>query len=355
MHIGKTIQELITASRDLDLTCLMGDPQTLLQQVVAPGQPGAGNLAFVWTKEALELCQQLRLSQRPALVVSQDLLPAAAEAITPANYAPIVIATAKAEWAMVTICQQLMKDHRSHQQGIHPTCVVDPSAQIASDAQIGPYSIIGAGVTIASRVRVGSHVVIEDQVAIGADSVIMHHVTIGARTTIGQRAVIKPGAVLATDGFGFLPHNGANHAIPHLGTVTLGDDVQLGANNCVDRGKIEATIIGDGTKLDNLCHVGHNVQVGRHCLLAAQSGIGGTSKIGDRMMAGGQTGIYDHVTIPADTAFGFRAGVTKSIAKSGVYANIPHMPLKDFLKSMAVFKVLPQLKKDIDHLKGQDS
>jgi len=195
--------------------------------------------------------------------------------------------------------------------GLHPLCDVHPSAQIGDGARIGPFVTIGAGCVIGPGARIASHVSIGDAARIGSDALILQGVRIGPRVRIGDRFICQPGAVIGGDGFSFVtPEKSgveeiretlgvrADHhpqgwiRIHSLGSVVIGDDVELGANVCIDRGTIRDTEIGSGTKLDNLVHVGHNVTVGRDCLLCGQVGIAGSARIGDRVVMGGATKIF---------------------------------------------------------------
>jgi UDP-3-O-[3-hydroxymyristoyl] glucosamine N-acyltransferase len=186
--------------------------------------------------------------------------------------------------------------------GVHATCVIEASAQIADGAAIGPFVIIGAGVRIGARARIAAHVSIAEGAVIGEDALILQGARIGARVRIGERFICHPGAVIGSDGFSFVTPEksgveqvrqtlGTRDAVQaqewtrihSLGGVNIGDDVEIGANACIDRGTIRDTVIGRGTKLDNMVHVAHNVQVGQDCLLCGQVGIAGSARIGDRV------------------------------------------------------------------------
>ncbi|MDD8022148.1 MAG: UDP-3-O-(3-hydroxymyristoyl)glucosamine N-acyltransferase [Paracoccaceae bacterium] len=217
--------------------------------------------------------------------------------------------------------------------GIHPSAVIDPSAQIGDGAAIGPFVVIGRGVQIGANARIAAHASIAEGARIGDDALILHGVRIGARVVIGARFICQPGAVIGADGFSFVTpeksgieeiretlgqregiHPQSWTRIHSLGTVQIGDDVEVGANATVDRGTVRATRIGRGTKLDNLVHVGHNVQVGEDCLLCGQVGIAGSSRIGDRVVLAGQCGVSDNIFVGNDVIAG---GATK------IFSNAP--------------------------------
>lgn len=217
--------------------------------------------------------------------------------------------------------------------GIHPTAVIDPTAEIGEGAAIGPFVVIGRGVVIGPGARIAAQVVISEHVKIGAQALVLQGVKIGARVVIGDRFICQPGAVIGSDGFSFVtPEKSGVEEIREtlgqraeireqhwtrihsLGTVEIGDDVEIGANTAIDRGTVRATTIGRGTKLDNLVHVGHNVQVGEDCLLCGQVGIAGSSRIGNRVVLAGQCGVSDNIFVGDDVIAG---GATK------IFSNAP--------------------------------
>ena len=218
--------------------------------------------------------------------------------------------------------------------GHHATAVIDPSAEIGDGAAIGPFVVIGAGAKLGANAKIAEHVSIGAGAVIGDDAVIHAGARIGARVSVGDRVFIQPGAVIGGDGFSFVtpekstvetareslgkadaPAEAQSWTRIHsLGSVTIGDDVEIGANSAIDRGTISNTEIGDGTKLDNLVHIGHNVRIGRDCLICGQVGSAGSVVIGDRVVLGGQCGLSDNITIGDDVV---AAGATK------IYSNVP--------------------------------
>jgi UDP-3-O-[3-hydroxymyristoyl] glucosamine N-acyltransferase len=211
--------------------------------------------------------------------------------------------------------------------GISPMASIDPTAEIGENAAIGPMVVIGPRAKIGANARIAPHVSIAEDAVIGEDALIHAGVRIGARVEIGDRFICQPGAVIGSDGFSFVTPeksrveearkslgteteaiNASWTRIHSLGTVTIGDDVEIGANSCIDRGTIRATRIGDRTKLDNLVHIGHNVEVGCDTLLCGQVGIAGSTKIGDRVVLGGQVGVSDNIFVGDDVVFGVASG-----------------------------------------------
>ena len=223
---------------------------------------------------------------------------------------------------------------------IHPSAVVSGTAALGRSVTVGAHAVIGEGVAIGDRTSIGAGAVIADGVRIGAGCRIYTNVTIYAATEVGARVVLHAGVVLGSDGFGYVVDEttGAYEAFPQIGTLRIEDDVEIGANTTVDRGALGATVIGAGTKIDNLVQVAHNVRIGRHVAISAQTGIAGSSQIDDRAVIAGQAGIADHVHIESGVIVGAQAGVpTGKIlrGKGVVYWSAPARPLRDVLREQA--------------------
>lgn len=243
--------------------------------------------------------------------------------------------------------------------GIHPSAVVDPSARLGDGASVGPLAVIGAGARIGPGAVIGRQASIGSDAVIGADALLHDGVRIGARCTVGERFIAQPNAVLGADGFSFEPvgrgvrETAAEGAAPaaaegylrihSLAAVEIGDDVEIGAGACIDRGTIAPTRIGDGTKIDNQVQVGHNVQIGRACLLCAQVGIAGSTTIGDRVVLGGKVGVADHVKIGSDVMIAAGSLVAGKVPAGSVYMGIPAIPRTEALRQMTAARRLPRL------------
>jgi UDP-3-O-[3-hydroxymyristoyl] glucosamine N-acyltransferase len=221
--------------------------------------------------------------------------------------------------------------------GIHPTAVVHASASVHPSAEIGPFVAIGSNTTIGARVRLGPSSAIGNDSAIGDDSVIHGRVSILDRVRIGARSVVHSGAVLGADGFGFELAGSAYRKVPQVGRVEIGDDCEIGANCCVDRATLGATVIGNGTKLDNLVHIGHNCTIGSHVLIVAQTGLAGGVTVGDFAVIGGQVGVGDKARIEARAVIGSGAGILSSkIVRAGEPVwGTPARPLRQYLRQLA--------------------
>lgn len=247
-------------------------------------------------------------------------------------------------------------------RGIHPMTVIDPSAEIGEGAAIGPFVTIGARVRLGAGARVASHVSIAEGAVIGADALICQGAKIGARVVIGDRFICQPGAVIGADGFSFVtPEKSGVEEIRQtlgqreeiraqswtrihsLGAVAIGDDVEIGANATIDRGTIRDTVIGSGTKLDNLVHVGHNVQVGRDCLLCGQVGIAGSSRIGDRVVLAGQCGVNDNIFVGDDVICGGGTKIFTNAPAGRVLLGYPAVKMETHLEMQKALRRLPRL------------
>jgi UDP-3-O-[3-hydroxymyristoyl] glucosamine N-acyltransferase len=204
--------------------------------------------------------------------------------------------------------------------GIHPTASIAAGAVIPASAHVGPHAVIGDGCRLGESVVVGAGSVLASDVCIGAHTRLAPRVTLLDGVSVGERCMIHSGAIVGSDGFGFAEDHGAWVKVPQLGSVVIGDDVEIGANTTIDRGTIESTVIEDGVKIDNLVQIAHNVRVGAHTVMAAMSGAAGSTKIGRRCKIGGGVVFVNQITICDDVMFLFRSTVTKSITEPGVYA-----------------------------------
>lgn len=234
--------------------------------------------------------------------------------------------------------------------GIMKGAHVAPEARLGENVTVHPGAVICAGVTIGNGCIIHPGAVIYQGVTIGDNTVIHANAVIRERCRIGCRCVIQPGAVIGSDGFGYAPDGAGYYPIPQIGIVVLEDDVEIGANTCIDRAALEVTLIKRGTKLDNLVQVAHNCTIGENCMIVSQVGISGSTRIGNHVTLAGQVGVAGHLTIGDNVLVGAQSGVPNSLAANAGYSGTPAMPHKDWLKSMAVIPRLPELKKTINAL-----
>jgi UDP-3-O-[3-hydroxymyristoyl] glucosamine N-acyltransferase len=230
-----------------------------------------------------------------------------------------------------------------HAGGIHPSAVIAASAQIDSTAHIGPHCVVGARVRIGARTFLmgGNHIGRDCQ--IGEDVRLSPNVVIYAKTQIGHRVCIHSGTVIGSDGYGYVFDEGCHRKVLQIGRVVIHDDVEIGANAAIDRGALGDTVIGQGTKIDNLVHVAHNVVMGRHCLIMGQVGFAGSTQLGDYCVVASQSGIAGHLKLGKQVTVGAKSGVMRDIADGGTVLGIPAAPDKQMKRQMIAVTQLPEL------------
>ena len=239
------------------------------------------------------------------------------------------------------------------QPGIHPTAVIAPGAVVDSGASVGPHVTVGPDARVGNGSAIGAGCFIGARARIGAGCTLHSHVTIYDSVKIGDRAILHSGCVIGADGFGFVLEGGRYEKFPQIGTVEIGDDVEIGANSCIDRAALGVTSIGNGTKLDNMVHVGHNCRIGKHVVIAAQTGLSGGVVVEDYAVIGGQVGIGDKARIESGAVLGSGCGIltSKIVRKGQVVWGTPARPLKEHLEQLANLARLPELRKQVAELK----
>ena len=234
----------------------------------------------------------------------------------------------------------------ARETGVHPTAIVHETARVGTGATIEAYAVVREGAEIGERAWIGSHSVVGAGVKLGADVRLFPHVTLYSGSSIGDRVTVHSGARIGSDGFGYVFRAGAHQKIPHVGRCLIGNDVEIGANSTIDRGSIDDTVVGDGTKIDNLVHLGHNVRVGRLCLLMAQVGVAGSSRVEDGAILAGQVGVSGHLTIGAGARLAAQSGVISDIPPGETWGGYPARPHRESLKaSAALFKLSAMMKR----------
>ncbi|HBH62835.1 MAG TPA: UDP-3-O-(3-hydroxymyristoyl)glucosamine N-acyltransferase [Nitrospiraceae bacterium] len=229
--------------------------------------------------------------------------------------------------------------------GISERAVIGSNVKMGDDVSVHPNAYISNDVELGSRVTLSSGVFLGEGVTVGDDSFIYPNVTIREKVRIGKKVIVHSGAVIGSDGFGYVPEKGSHYKIPQVGGVIVEDDVEIGANVCIDRATVGNTIIGCGTKIDNLVQVAHNVKIGRNCIIVAQVGISGSVEIGDGAIIAGQVGVKDHVKIGAGTIVAAQAGVTGDIPAGQIYSGTPAIPHGTSLRAQSLYSKLPELVK----------
>lgn len=242
--------------------------------------------------------------------------------------------------------------------GIHPTAIIDRSATIAADATIGPFCVIEAGASVGPRSHLQAQVFIGRDVVIGADCWLRPQVMIYTGSTLRDRVLLHAGVVIGADGFGYEFAGGRHEKVPQVGSVLIESDVEIGANSTVDRARFSRTVIGEGSKIDNLVQIGHNVVVGKHCMLCAQVGISGSTTLGDYVVLGGQAGVGGHITLGKGTKAGGQSGIGADTAPGSYVNGSPALPymlerritvLRERIPGL--FRQVDALQRDLDFLK----
>jgi len=228
--------------------------------------------------------------------------------------------------------------------GIHPRAVVDPTAVLdPQTVRIHAGAVVMAGARLGDGCEIGPNCVIGEQAVLGRHCRIMANVTVGQRCILGERVILQPGCVIGADGFGYALQDGRHVKIDQVGTVEIGDDVEIGANTTIDRARFGKTLVGEGTKIDNLVQIAHNVVIGKHCLIISLTGISGSTQLGNYVTAAGQVGIVGHVTIGDNTILTARTGVNSNVKGGQTYAGKPATPIIEQLKLEVLVRRLPKL------------
>ncbi|MBI4481601.1 MAG: UDP-3-O-(3-hydroxymyristoyl)glucosamine N-acyltransferase [Acidobacteria bacterium] len=238
--------------------------------------------------------------------------------------------------------------------GVHPSAVVDPTSTLEDGVYVGPHAVVGPRVKVGRRTVIGPGCYLGEGCELGEDCRLFARVTLYPGVRLLNRVVLHAGCVIGADGFGYVEEeDGSYSKFPQIGTVLLEDDVEVGANTCIDRGALDVTVVRRGTKIDNLVQVAHNVVVGEHCVIAAQTGISGSSLLEDRVVVGGQVGIADHVTIRSGAVLGAQAGIpSHKIIRRGQFVwGTPARPMDEFKEMYGNFLRLPKLRQEVELLK----
>jgi UDP-3-O-[3-hydroxymyristoyl] glucosamine N-acyltransferase len=320
---------------------LEGDTAIEIAGVAAPERAGTRDLIYV---DAAKYA--------PRAVSSAAICVIAPEGITLPGKTVLRSAHPKASFAKAAA---LLLERAPIAAGIHPTAIVAPLARIAPNASIGPYAVIGEDAHIGAGTQIGAHTVIGAGCWLGENCRIYPRVTLYAGVRLGHRVEIHSGAVLGADGFGYAFGEGKYWKFPQTGILEIADDVEIGANTTIDRGSLDDTRIAEGVKLDNLVHVGHNVKIGPHSVIAAQTGISGSSTVGHHVVVGGQVGIADHCTLEDGAIAGAQAGIPtgKTIRAGQTVWGTPAREIGKFKEIYVWYARLPELAARIKELEAK--
>jgi UDP-3-O-[3-hydroxymyristoyl] glucosamine N-acyltransferase len=318
-----------------------GDGRVLIKAVASLENATPGEIAFVEDERLLESAQNSRAS---CLIV-----PEGAQVD-----AKCLIETARPKLAFALIAELLHPPVR-REPSIHPTAILASSAAVGEGVHVGAFARIGEDTRIGAGAQVHAGATVGNSVDIGRDCVIHSNVVLYDNVTLGERVILHAGVVIGADGFGYVRSQDGYHKFPQIGTVLVEDDVEVGANTCIDRGALGQTRIGRGTKIDNLVQIAHNVEIGERVVIAAQTGISGSTVIEDDVVVGGQVGMGDHARIKRGAVIGSKAGILpgKIVRAGAVVWGIPARPLDEYKRLNAHWGRLPQMRAEIEELRKQ--
>lgn len=317
-----------------------GDANVKIHAAATLGRAGEGDISFL-SNEKYE--KQMLTTKASAVIVGNDAVPATA---------PLLIAD-DPYYAFMQI-MVLLHGHRKHKKvGISPRAAISDKAKVGSDCHIHEFVTIEDGAKVGNGCIIYPFVYIGENVQIGNDCLLYPNAVIYEGCRIGNRVIINSNATIGEDGFGFATHSGIHHKIPQIGCVVIEDDVEIGAGCGIERGTLNDTIIGQGSKLGDLVAIGHGTKVGPHCLLVAQVGIAGSTSLGHHCIVGGQAGIVGHITIGNNVAIGAQAGVINSVSDGKVVLGAPAIEASQAKRAYGLIQFLPEMRQSIRELQEQ--
>ncbi len=331
---GKSLKELaeIAGGR------VLGDGGALISGAAPIEDAGPGDITFAAERKYFALLSTTRAS---AAVVPDG----AADGAGSLNL--IVVRNPQLAFARIV---EVLKPQSLPGPGVHPRAEVHQGARLGADVSIQAFSVIEEGAVIGERTVIFPGVYIGKGAAIGADCIIYPGVSVRDACVLGNRVIVHSNAVIGSDGFGYARDSFKYVKVPQRGIVRIGDDVEIGAAVAIDRATLGETVIGRGTKIDNLVQIAHNVRVGEDSVIAGQAGIAGSTKVGSRVQLGGQVGVSGHITIGDDVGIGAKSGVVQDVPSKSACSGIPAIPHMDWLKAQNIYSKLPELKKRIAEL-----
>jgi UDP-3-O-[3-hydroxymyristoyl] glucosamine N-acyltransferase len=320
---------------------ISGDPEQMVTGLAGIREAAPGDISFLASSKYLSAVKTTRAS---VLIVPQD---------TPVSFAGTLIRVDNPAAAFAKLVEQVTPPPVTYKPGIHPSAVVASSARLGQDISIQPHAVIEGGAVIGDRSVIGANSYIGHECRVGSDCIIYPLVSLRERTTLGDRVILHGGVVLGADGFGFESVGGKHKKIPQVGYVEIGDDVEIGANTAIDRGRFGRTRIGNGTKIDNLVQIAHNCMIGDHCIICGLVGIAGSVIVGNHVTIAGQVGIAGHLSIGDKSIIMAQAGVTKDVPAGSVMLGAPAVPHKEFKRVNAAVQRLPDTLTKFQELEQQ--
>ncbi len=317
---------------------VLGDADVVISGFSGIEEAQKGDLTFVANPKYFPM---IKKTQAAAVIVPRDLR----------VDQPPTIRVENPSLAFARVVSSQTDDPRSRIEGIHPTALIGQDVNLGADVRIGPYSVISDGVRIGARTTICSHCYVGPKTMIGPDCLIYPQVTIRENISIGQHVIVHSGTVIGSDGFGFVRVADKHMKIPQIGTVVIEDNVEIGANVTIDRARFDKTVIGAGTKIDNLVQIAHNVRIGKNCIIVAQVGISGSTILEDDVILAGQAGLSGHITIGQGAVVAAQAGVSNSIPPHTTVWGFPAKPHMHAKRVNAHVQRLPQTIRMIADLK----
>ena len=310
---------------------LVGDPDAVVDNVAGLQNAGPGSLSFL---SSAAFKAQLSATKAAAVVLRAD----------DADDSPVACLISGNPYADYARMADVIHPQPQYEPGIHETAVIAPTADVAKSAHVSSHATVGDGSRIGENAYIGPGCVVGPDCIVGDATRLIANVTLVRQVMVGMRTILHPGTVIGSDGFGNAMTPEGWIKVPQVGGVRIGNDVEIGANTCVDCGAIEDTVIEDGVRIDNLCHIAHNARVGAHTAMAGMSGISGSSTVGKRCMFGGQSGVAGHVSVCDDVIVLGQAVISKDVTKPGTYSgSFVAEPTREWNKKVARFRRLEQL------------
>lgn len=319
---------------------LIGEPGLEIRGAATLDTAGQGDVSFVASRRYL---RQVDSTHATALIVAREF----EDVPAPEGAALLVVDDAHLALARTL---ELLYPQEPGGTGIAPTVRLGAGVKVGRDVSIGHYTVVGEGVELGDGVRVGEQCSIGDGSSIGPGSVLANQVSVYARSRIGARCIIHSGARIGVDGFGYVLEDGRHRKVRQVGGCVIEDDVEIGANTCIDRGSVGETRIGAGSKIDNLVHIAHNVRIGRQCIIVAQVGIAGSTTLGDGVALAGQVGVIGHLKIGAGAQVGAQSGVSHDIPAGETWFGSPARRIKDAMRASAAALKMPDVIRRMNRL-----